>query len=116
MGEIVERLQTAPHQSFEVGIVTRAPQPLSRELLARRLRVLLEVVALDGGEMATFSRVREYLSSRGMTISPGRWMSMISGTGSWASDDDLLAALADLFEVPPAYLLDEDARSQAPGP
>lgn len=88
-------------------------EPLSREVLARRLSLLLDVVPLASGERATFEDLHQFLTQRGVSLSRARWTYMVSGTGRRVTDYGLLTAIAEFFEIAPAFLLEEQGELPA---
>lgn len=77
-----------------------------KEELARRLSLLLDAWEFEKKNSLTYPQVSEFLSQRGISISRQRWSYLTNGTGFLVTDSDLLAALAELFDVSPTYLLD----------
>jgi hypothetical protein len=73
--------------------------------LARKLNLLLDMVVAERGTTFTYREVSETLAKRGVNLSRARWFYMKDGTGRMVSDPELLAALSELFEVDPSYLL-----------
>ncbi|WP_285241512.1 hypothetical protein [Pseudarthrobacter sp. MEB009] len=73
--------------------------------LARRLNLLLDVVVAERGLPVTFREIEAGLRSRGIKISRARWFYMKDGTGRLVSDPQLLAAICEMFDVDPSYLL-----------
>lgn len=85
------------------------PLPPSAAELAKRLNTLLDIAAAErGGERPQFPEIRRGVEARGAHLSRQRWHYMRAGTGPLTSDSALLAALADMFGVPVAYLVDPD--------
>jgi hypothetical protein len=77
-----------------------------RAELARRLRVLLDVVVAEGGRPYEFADIQAGLSEKGVKLSRARWYYMRDGEGPLVTDEKLLTALAEFFGVPGAYLVD----------
>lgn len=77
-----------------------------RAELARRLRVLLDVVVAEGGRPYEFADIQAGLSEKGVKLSRARWYYMRDGEGPLVTDEKLLSALAEFFGVPEAYLVD----------
>ncbi|MGO4246167.1 hypothetical protein AB4Y87_03055 [Paenarthrobacter sp. RAF54_2] len=73
--------------------------------LARRLNLLLDVVVAERGSPVTFREIEAGLRARGIKISRARWFYMKDGTGRLVSDPKLLAAICEMFDVDPSYLL-----------
>jgi len=82
--------------------------PLQAEL-ARRLNLLLDVVAAERGKPVTFREVQSELEARGIKLSRARWFYMKEGTGRLVSDPELLAGLCSIFNVDPSYLFGDAA-------
>ncbi|MDO6143358.1 hypothetical protein [Paenarthrobacter aurescens] len=74
-------------------------------ILARRLNLLLDVVVAERGSPVTFREIEAGLRARGIRISRARWFYMKDGTGRLVSDPQLLAAICEMFDVDPSYLL-----------
>lgn len=74
-------------------------------ILARRLNLLLDVVVAERGSPVTFREIEAGLRARGVRISRARWFYMKDGTGRLVSDPQLLAAICEMFDVDPSYLL-----------
>jgi len=77
-----------------------------RAELARRLRVLLDVVVAEGGRPYEFVDIQSALAAKGVKLSRARWYYMRDGDGPLVTDTALLEALAEFFGVPGAYLTD----------
>lgn len=84
-----------------------------RAELARRLRVLLDVVVAEGGRPYEFSDIQSALAARGVKLSRARWYYMRDGDGPLVTDEKLLEALAEFFGVPGAYLTDPGSEMPA---
>lgn len=77
--------------------------------LARRLNLLQDWYASENsGKPMTFPELNRSLAEHGESISEGRWAYMLSGEGSLTNDTRLLTALAAVFRVDAAFLLDWD--------
>jgi len=83
--------------------------PSAQQLLARRLNLLLDVVAAERGAPLTFLELKKQLADRGVGLSRARWSYMKDGTGRLVSDPSLLAAISDVFGVDSAYLMGDEA-------
>ena len=75
--------------------------------LAHRLNLLLDVVVAERGSPVTFREIEAGLRARGIKISRARWFYMKDGTGRLVSDPQLLAAICEMFDVDPSYLLND---------
>ena len=76
------------------------------ELLAARLRTLLDITSARNGEEVTFNEVSEYLAGRGITLHRSRWSYILNGQ-RYVDDTKLLDAISDYFKVPHGYLRGE---------
>lgn len=85
---------------------TDQQQREATELLANRLRTLLDVAEARTGNEVTFTAISEYLTGRGINLSRARW-SYILNAHRYVDDPQLLDALSDYFEVPHGYLRGE---------
>lgn len=77
------------------------------ELLASRLRTLMDVASARTGVEVTFTEVSDYLSGRGIALSRSRWSYIVNGH-RYTSDTTLFDAISDFFHVPHAYLRGEE--------
>lgn len=77
------------------------------ELLASRLRTLLDVTSARTGEEVTFTDISTYLAGRGITLHRSRWSYILNGQ-RFVDDVELLDAISDYFKVPHGYLRGED--------
>lgn len=84
-----------------------------RAELARRLRVLLDVVVAEGGRPYEFADIQSALAAKGVKLSRARWYYMRDGDGPLVTDAVLLEALAEFFGVPAAYLTDPGSEMPA---
>ncbi|WP_201293237.1 hypothetical protein [Arthrobacter zhaoguopingii] len=87
----------------------RGDQLSPQAQLARRLNLLLDVVAAERGRPVTFREVQVELDRRGIKLSRARWFYMKEGTGRLVSDPVLLAELCKIFKVDPSYLAGDNA-------
>lgn len=76
------------------------------ELLASRLRTLLDFAEAKRGSKVTYSEISDYLSEAGLALSRARWSYMTNGH-RLVDDLDLLDAISAYFDVPPGYLRGE---------
>ncbi|MFX1821798.1 hypothetical protein PV768_18625 [Pseudarthrobacter sp. CC4] len=86
----------------------KSSEPSPQAELARRLNLLLDVVVAERGQPVTFREVQDKLAEKGIKLSRARWFYMKDGTGRLVSDPALLGALCEIFNVDPAYLLNDD--------
>jgi len=82
------------------------------ELLANRLRTLLDVMETRRGTEVTYQEVADELEQRNIKLSRARWSYMINGH-RYVRDEKLLTALADFFGVGHDYLLGEKEPAMA---
>lgn len=91
------------------------PVPSSADL-AKRLNLALDRMAVLRGEPLTFPQVHDFLAERDISLSRARWSYMLGGEAWRVRDRNLLAALAELLEVPEEYLytgtMSDEMRSQ----
>lgn len=88
---------------------TEDARQAATELLANRLRTLLDVAEAATGQEVTYTDISEYLAGRDISLSRGRWSYILNGH-RYIEDVVLLDAISDFFEVPHGYLRgDEDA-------
>jgi len=73
------------------------------ELLANRLRTLMDVAEARTGREVTFTDIHEYVTGRGLTLSRARWSYVLNGH-RYTDDLALLDVLSDFFGVPHGYL------------
>ncbi len=78
------------------------------ELLANRLRTLMDVTEARTGREVTFSEIHDYVTSKALTLSRARWSYILNGH-RFTEDVALLDALSDFFGVPRGYLRGDDA-------
>ncbi len=78
-----------------------------RRELSYRVGVLLDLHELETGDPLTFVEIADQLKSRfGITLSRSRWGFIISGTGNWVKDPELLGSLSQVLGEAPEYLAD----------
>lgn len=77
------------------------------ELLASRLRTLLDIQKHRTGEEPSYSEIADFLSERGIKLQRSRWSYLINGH-RYTYDDTLVDAISDFFEVPHGYLRGEE--------
>lgn len=76
------------------------------QMLASRLRLLMDVVYVRTGSEATFTGVAEYLHGHDIALSRSRWSYILNGH-RYTDDLQLIDAISDYFDVPHAYLRGE---------
>ncbi len=89
-----------------------APKPLTgderaaaQSELSRKLRLLIDTIATESGEEFTYPEIQQALKDRGFSLSRTSWHFMLTGTGRFPSNYDLLRALAGIFGVDAEYLV-----------
>ncbi|TFC03369.1 hypothetical protein [Cryobacterium sp. MDB2-33-2] len=82
------------------------------EDLAKRLRLLLDVVDAETGTEPTFTQIARFLEGRGMNLSRSRWTYMVNGH-RYVQDPSLFEGLAAFFNVDPGFLAG-DAGAETP--
>lgn len=87
--------------------LTPAQQEQHAELLASRLRTLMDITTARTGTEVTFTDVSEYLATRDITLSRSRWSYILNGH-RYTDDVRLVDAVSDFFEVPHSYLRGEE--------
>ena len=86
-----------------------SPDDLRRRAeLARKLRLLMDVILAEDGKPVTYTVLAAYLKRRGLSLSRARWTYMLAGNRYLVDDHELLTGIADFFEVDPAYLIGSD--------
>lgn len=75
--------------------------------LAKRLRLLLDVVIAESGSEPSYSQIAAYLDQRGVSLSRSRWTYMVNGH-RYVQDAAVFERLAAFFDVDAAFLLGED--------
>lgn len=76
-----------------------------REVLASKLRLLLDIVHAKDAPSFTYEEVRDGLAEQGFTLGKIRWHRLLAGSADNRWDAELLTALAYFFDVDPNYLL-----------
>lgn len=86
-------------------------QPLTdREVLASKLKLLLDLEEQRSGGALLFPRMQKAMSERGVHLTRVRWYRLRTGSPDNKWDPQLLEALADFFGVPPKYLLERESQ------
>ncbi|GAA3640763.1 hypothetical protein GCM10022200_25570 [Microbacterium awajiense] len=83
--------------------MTEDESKMAADELAKRLRLLLDVSIAETGEEPTYSQIMAFLQTRGVSLSRSRWTYMVNGH-RFVQDRALFEALAEYFEVEPAFL------------
>lgn len=73
------------------------------EDLAKRLRLLLDVVIVESGVEPTYSQIADYLRGRGISLSRSRWTYMVNGH-RYVQDPEVFEGLAAFFDVDVEFL------------
>ncbi len=73
------------------------------DLLAKRLRLLLDVKATETGTEPAYSQIAAFLKDRGINLSRSRWTYMVGGH-RYVSDRALFEGLADYFDIDVDFL------------
>jgi len=84
-------------------------QQTEQEVLAGKVRLLLDIFRRPDGKELTFPEIETKLAERGVSISRSRWQRLLAGSTMFRPDSGLLTALADVFDVDAVYLLKRDA-------
>lgn len=75
-------------------------------LLAKRLRLLLDVMAAETGSEPAYSEIAAFLAERGTNLSRSRWTYMLNGTRK-VDDAEVFAGLAEFFDIDADFLTDD---------
>ncbi|WMY80058.1 hypothetical protein [Citricoccus sp. I39-566] len=78
------------------------------QVLSRKIGLLLDVMTTSEGRKFEFHDIAEALAQKGVKLSRTRWHHLKVGDSTVPQPRELLEALADFFNVNPAYLLTED--------
>ena len=76
-----------------------------KEVVASKLRLLLDIVHEKDADSYTYEDVRRGLESQGFTLTRTRWHRLLAGSNDNKWDPPLLKALAYFFDVDENYLL-----------
>lgn len=79
------------------------------ESLARKINLLLDVIMTESGRPFDYPAIRDAAQGTGYYISRTRWSLLKSGKEQLVPDE-LLCALAIVFDVDPEYLRHEDSK------
>jgi len=83
--------------------MTEAENMAAAEDLARRLRLLLDVVIAESGTEPTYQQIAAYLRDRGTNLSRSRWTYMVNGH-RYVQDPEVFQGLASFFDVDADFL------------
>lgn len=116
IGHVQRRTLDLPSDIITLGLIVLTPthpfnisaeeQQRRAEMLASRLRTLMDIVSARTGEEVTFAEIEEYLQSREITLGRSRW-SYILNAHRYTDDVRLVDAISDFFEVPHGFLRGE---------
>lgn len=87
--------------------MTEDESQAAAEDLAKRLRLLIDVVAAESGSEPTYSQIADYLKQRGTNLSRSRWTYIINGH-RYVQDPAVFEGLAAFFDVDTAFLMGLD--------
>lgn len=73
------------------------------DLLAKRLRLLLDVKATENGSEPSYSEIAAFLKERGTSLSRSRWTYMVNGHRK-VDDPQVFEGLAEYFDVDVEFL------------
>ncbi|MBN9214790.1 MAG: hypothetical protein J0J04_08240 [Microbacterium sp.] len=76
------------------------------DLMASRLRTLLDAAEATTGSKVTYTELSEHLAAKGITLSRARWSYMTNGH-RLVDDAELLDGISAYFDVPNGYLRGE---------
>jgi transcriptional regulator with XRE-family HTH domain len=79
------------------------------ETLARKINLLLDVIHTESGKPYDYPAIRDAAQEAGYYISRTRW-SLLKHGKEQVVPDELLRAIAHVFDVNPEYLLQEDGK------
>jgi transcriptional regulator with XRE-family HTH domain len=97
----------------KVSPMTEFDSKVAAENLAKRLRLLLDVVSAESGREPTYAEIASFLGERGINLSRSRWTYIVNGH-RYVEDRPLVDGLAAFFNVDAAFLVGEiDAESPA---
>jgi len=74
--------------------------------MPQRLRLLVDLYAVENGAEPTYSAIAEHLETLGISLSRARWSYMLNGHRE-VTDGQLLTAIADFFNVQQDFLLSD---------
>lgn len=79
------------------------------ETLARKINLLLDVIMQESGKPFDFAAVRAHAKQQGYDLSRTRWSLLVNGKQQFVPDEALIV-IAEVFDVDPEYLLQEDGK------
>ncbi|MDK1326449.1 hypothetical protein [Arthrobacter sp. zg-Y1143] len=80
------------------------------QILARKIALLLDVVVTAEGRPYEFQDIQSALADKGVKLSRTRWHHIKAGDATVRQPSEVLAALAEFFDVNPDYLLESDGK------
>ena len=83
--------------------MTEMDNKAAAELLAKRLRLLLDVTIAETGSEPTYSQISRFLDARGINLSRSRWTYIVNGH-RYVQDAAVFAGLAEFFDIDAAFL------------
>lgn len=92
---------------------TQEQNQAAADLLAKRLRLLLDVKTAETGAEPSYSEIAAFLKERGVNLSRSRWTYMVNGHRK-VDDPLVFEGLAEFFDVDVAFLTgDSDVSAPA---
>ncbi|QBE47691.1 hypothetical protein [Leucobacter triazinivorans] len=92
---------------------TQEQNQAAADLLAKRLRLLLDVKTAESGTEPSHSVIAAFLKERGVNLSRSRWTYMVNGHRK-VDDPLVVEGLAEFFDVDVAFLTgDSDVSAPA---
>lgn len=79
------------------------------EILAKKINLLLDVIMQESGKPFDYGAVRDGAEKNGYYLSRTRWTHLKNGREQVVTEE-ALRAIADVFDVDPEYLLQEDGK------
>ena len=83
--------------------MTQEQNQAAADLLAKRLRLLLDVKTAETGAEPSYSEIAAFLKERGVNLSRSRWTYMVNGHRK-VDDPLVFEGLAEFFDVEVAFL------------
>ncbi|MFJ3395325.1 hypothetical protein [Leifsonia aquatica] len=72
--------------------------------LAKRIKLLVDTHEAETEEPLSYKTIAADLAKKGVSLSQGRWFYMLAGDGPLTTDEGLLSAIAEYFDVPASFL------------